>query len=396
MREIKNCILFSTADWDAPYWTNKQHTAKHLAQRDIRVLYVESVGLRAPKFHSGIDLARIWRRLLRGLKGVRLVEKNIWVISPLVIPFKHQWKLISLINRWIIRSSIIKFCKMQNFQNEKSILWTYNPYVLDYLDIRQYESLVYHCVDDLSAIPGIDSKEFIAKEQDLLREADVIFTTSKKLFEKCVAINVNTYDFPNVVDWEHFSKAFAPGPDPDDLKDIPHPRLGYIGVLSDFKVDFELILNIAKEKPEWHIIFIGEEREGQYNFIVKELKEMKNIHFLGYKKYKSLPSYMRGLDLGLLPSLINTYTESMFPMKYFEYVASGLRVTSTKLKFIEGGIDNSINYFTKNNGVIYPIEEQLSFGKMKPEAAKKIISDNTWDERLSKMIDIINAKKGLR
>jgi glycosyltransferase involved in cell wall biosynthesis len=149
---------------------------------------------------------------------------------------------------------------------------------------------------------------------------NVVFTTSKKLFEKCSAINKNTHDFPNVVDWEHFSQAFNPGPDPDDLKDIPHPRLGYVGVLSDFKVDFELLLNIATERPDWHIVLIGEEREGQHNATVQVLKEMQNVHFLGYKEYEELPNYIRGLDVGLLPTLINQYTNSMFPMKYFEYI----------------------------------------------------------------------------
>jgi hypothetical protein len=280
LKEIKNCILFSTADWDAPYWTNKQHTTMHLALRDIRVLYVESVGLRAPKLSSGIDLARIWRRLIRGLRGVHQVEKNIWVISPLVIPFKHQWKIVQSINRWLLNRVIENFCKKESFHNKDTVIWTYHPYVLDYLDCGQYGSLVYHCVDDLSAIPGIDADAFLAKEKDLLKEANVVFTTSPKLFKKCSTINHNTHDFPNVVDWEHFSKAFIPGPDPDDLKDIPHPRLGYVGVLSDFKVDFELLLNIAREKTDWHIVLIGGEREGQNNPILHKLKEMKNVQLL--------------------------------------------------------------------------------------------------------------------
>lgn len=385
MKEIRNCILFSTADWDAPYWTNKQHTTKHLAQRDIKVLYVESVGLRAPKFSSGIDLTRIWRRLIRGVRGVHQVEKNIWVVSPLVIPFKHQWQLISSINRWMLNSAITRFCKKQNFQDKETIIWTYHPYVLDYLDCKQYGSLVYHCVDDLSAIPGIDSEAFIKKEEDLLKSANVVFTTSKKLYEKCSAINKNTHDFPNVVDWEHFSQAFNPGPDPDDLKDIPHPRLGYIGVLSDFKVDFELLLNIATEKPDWHIVLIGEEREGQHNATVQVLKEMQNVHFLGYKKYEELPNYMRGLDVGLLPTLINQYTDSMFPMKYFEYIAAGMRVISSRLKFCKD-FECEIRISESQSDFCVHISECIAFGRLTRDKAFGVICQNTWQIRLQRML----------
>lgn len=388
MKEIKNCILFSTADWDAPYWTNKQHTTKHLSQRDIRVLYVESVGLRAPKLGSEIDLLRIWRRLLRGLRGVHQVEKNIWVISPLVIPFKHQWKLVRSINRWTLNRTINRFCKRQDFENKDTLIWTYHPYVLDYLDSSQYGSLVYHCVDDLSAIPGIDAEAFIAKEKDLLREANVVFTTSKKLYEKCSAINNNTHDFPNVVDWEHFSKAFTPRSDPDDLKDIPHPRLGYVGVLSDYKVDFELLLNIAKEKPDWHIVLIGEEREGQNSLIVQQLRERENVHFLGYKRYEELPDYMRGIDVGLLPTLINQYTDSMFPMKCFEYIAAGLPVVSTELKSIDS---QKSTYLIKSSKDVFlsSIFEALQIKKHKIDVSKAMIGDNNWQLRLDKMMEII-------
>lgn len=388
MKEIRNCILFSTADWDAPYWTNKQHTTKHLAQRDIKVLYVESVGLRAPKFSSGIDLTRIWRRLIRGMRGVHQVEKNIWVVSPLVIPFKHQWQLISSINCWILNSTITRFCKKQNFQDQETIIWTYHPYVLDYLDCKQYGSFVYHCVDDLSAIPGIDSEAFIKKEEELLKSTNVVFTTSKKLYEKCSPINKNTHDFPNVVDWEHFSQAFNPGPDPDDLKDIPHPRLGYIGVLSDFKVDFELLLNIATERPDWHIVLIGEEREGQHNATVQILKEMQNVHFLGYKKYEELPNYMRGLDVGLLPTLINKYTDSMFPMKYFEYIAAGLPVVATKIESLS--MNNvGIKIAASNKSFNECIKDSIFIEKLSRISSKDAIGVHTWAERLNNMLCIV-------
>jgi len=91
MKKIDTCILFSTADWDALYWTNKQHTAINLASRGIVVLYIESIGLRQMKMTSGRDLFRIFRRLIRAFRGLNQVKKYIYVLSPLVIPFKHHW-----------------------------------------------------------------------------------------------------------------------------------------------------------------------------------------------------------------------------------------------------------------------------------------------------------------
>ena len=84
MTKTKDCILFSTADWDTPFLTNKQHMAKEFAKLGYRVLYIESLGLRKPKITSGLDFKRIFLRLFKGIKNVKKVDSNIniWVLSP--------------------------------------------------------------------------------------------------------------------------------------------------------------------------------------------------------------------------------------------------------------------------------------------------------------------------
>jgi len=92
MEVRRDVVLLATADWDHPFWTNKQHVAVAMAQLGHRVLYVESVGLRPPRL-EGQDLGRIWRRLRRGLRPPRRVAEGIWVWSPLLIPAAYGgWK----------------------------------------------------------------------------------------------------------------------------------------------------------------------------------------------------------------------------------------------------------------------------------------------------------------
>jgi glycosyltransferase involved in cell wall biosynthesis len=61
------------------------------------------------------------------------------------------------------------------------------------------------------------------------------------------------------------------------------------------------------------------------------LRGASNIHLLGGRPYESLPAYLKGIDVAILPCLANEYTRSMFPMKFFEYLAAGLPVVSTPL-----------------------------------------------------------------
>ena len=99
-------IIISTADWDNPFWTNKQHTAKSLADLGHRVIYVDSLGLRRPTV-TATDSKRIYNKFKRMINGERQVEKNIWVIDPFSIPFQDN-KLIRIFNEKILIYKIKK------------------------------------------------------------------------------------------------------------------------------------------------------------------------------------------------------------------------------------------------------------------------------------------------
>jgi glycosyltransferase involved in cell wall biosynthesis len=384
-----DCILFATADWDTSYWTNKQHTARHLAKAGYRVLYIESIGLRSPTI-SGRDLSRIWRRLRRGMQQPRLVEPNVWVLSPLAIPFKQHWAIIRRINQGWLSLRVKIFMLRHGFK--LPMVWTYHPFILETIASLNHGPLVYHCVDDLSAIPGIDAVAFNCEEQRLLKKCQSVFVTSEALEEKCLAFNSNTHYFANVADIEHFSQAYLPKAIPSDLAKIPSPRIGYIGALSDFKVDFSLILDIACNKPDWHWVLIGDEREGQHSPWVGKLMAMDNVHFLGHRAYEELPEYLRGIDVGTLPTLLNDYTRAMFPMKYFEYLAAGVPVVSTPLEFTKqhkGGLSiaSDPDAFGK------AIANQLANGRFTESESVNLVGYNTWTGRLRKMLQLIELQQ---
>ncbi|GAB2896616.1 glycosyltransferase family 1 protein [Uliginosibacterium flavum] len=384
----QSCILFATADWDEPYWTNKQHCAKSLAELGTKVLYVESVGLRSPKAGSAKDWGRLWNRLHKGLAslifGAPERAPGIYVLSPLLVPAGHLHAFTRRINRLLFKSAIARTTRQQGFTSP--LIWTYHPFMLDVIDGMRKGPLLYHCVDDLAAVPGVDGPAFRAAEQQLLQRADVVFATAPVLAEHCKQYNANTHFLPNVVDAEHFGRALEPGPIPADLACIPEPRLCYHGVLSDFKVDFQLLIDCAHLKPEWSWVLIGEEREGQHSPLVAELRTLPNVHFLGYKPYAQLPDYLRGMRVGLLPSLINDYTRSMFPMKYYEYLAAGMATVSTPLAFSTGS-SQGMTIAKDVNGFLAAIRLRLERGRYESSEAQTLIGDNTWRRRLLKMLD---------
>ncbi len=386
----RDCVLFATADWDTPYWTNKQHTAVEMAKLGWRVLYVESVGLRAPNLRSSMDWGRIARRLWRGLRGPRKVQDGIWVISPLTIPFKHGSAWVRAFNQGFLAWTIRRFLSRQRFTNP--LIWTYHPFMLQTLEQLKVKGktgskaqVVYHCVDDLSAIPGVDKTAFNQEEVRLLERADAVFTTATSLRDKCMRHNSNTHFFPNVADPEHFGRALQPGDIPPALADIPEPRIAYIGALSDFKVNFSLLEKVAQIRPDWQFVLIGEEREGQSNETLRDMSRMPNVHLLGYQPYGTLPELLRGIQVGLLPTLINDYTRGMFPMKYYEYLSAGVPVVSTSLDFTKT-IRTWMEVADDAPGFVKAIEKQLKAASGQRESVGRAIGDNTWSARMNAML----------
>ena len=386
------CILFATADWDEPYWTNKQHCAEALEDLGIKVLYVESIGLRSPKKNSTKDLKRIISRIKKAaysyLVGPSRRSEGIYVVSPLALPGIGSSLFMRKVNTWLLDSLVAASTRKLGFRD--ALVWAYHPFIGNFLNMDRVSKVLYHCVDDLSSVPGIEPKAFRLAETRFLQSVDICYATTPNLLERCSSYNPNTYYLPNVVDIEHFTKhEGGKHEQPARLKSIPKPRIVYHGVLSDFKMDFQLLLECAELRPDWSFVVIGEEREGQRDPLVERLRTLKNTHFLGYIPYQDMPQYLSNMNVGILPSLINDYTTSMFPMKFYEYIASGIPVVSTPLDFTryigEGGLiisDNATEF-------VNAIGVQLEKGRLSKRESEKIIGDNTWKTRTLKMLKTV-------
>ena len=326
-------VLLSTADWDHPLWTNKQHVACSLAAVGFRVLYVESLGLRSVQA-KGRDLLRIFRRLCRGLLPPRAVRPGIWVCSPLVVPGGSEG-LILKINRLLLAVSIGAAKARLNFQH--AWLWTYNPLTLRYLNVQDYRLRIYHAVDALQEQPGMQRQLIDNEERRLCELVDQVFVTSPQLELRLLPFAKRLRYDPNVADQMHFSAAMEVDLTslPSDLAQIKEPRIGFIGAISSYKLDFPLIAALALHHPKWQFVFIGPTAEGEASTDLRLWDGLSNIHCLGPRQYRHLPNYCAGFQCGWLPLQKNKYTASMFPMKFFEYLSAGLPIVATRIEALE-------------------------------------------------------------
>ncbi len=203
--------------------------------------------------------------------------------------------------------------------------WFYTPMALEFAAHLVPEVTVFDAMDELSAFAGAPA-QLLQNELELFRRADVVFTGGRSLYERKSTQHGNVFAFPSSIEQEHFRRALLPQADLPDQATIPHPRVGFYGVL-DERFDLDLMRDVAALRPDIHFVFLGP--------VVKldpaQLPKAPNLHYLGPKQYEELPSYLAGWDAAMLPFAMNDATRYISPTKTPEYLAAGKRVVSTPI-----------------------------------------------------------------
>lgn len=331
----KDIVCVGFADWDTELWTNQHHLMSRLAAEN-RVLFVESLGLRRPQL-AGRDLARIARRLRRGVAPPRVLD-GLHVLSPLVLPL-HGSALARALNGRLLPALVRRATRRLDMH--QPILWAYVPQAEVLLDVLDPSLVVYHCVDDIAAQAGIDGASFRAAERRFVARADLVLASAPALAARMRALvrdtatadrpSATVLEAPNVADTALFATALEPGPVDAALAALPHPRIVFTGAIVATKLDLALLVELARGHPQWSFALVGPVGPGDPRTDVSALRGEPNVHLLGARSYAELPAVLRGADAGLIPYARNELTESIFPMKVYEYLAAGLPVVATPL-----------------------------------------------------------------
>lgn len=317
----RDLVVFSN-DWDGDP-LSKVHIMRILS-RDNRVLWVNSIGNRAPKANAH-DVKRIWKKLSSFTEGIREVEPNLFVLAPLAVPF-YGSEAVRAFNRTLLRAQVLRAMRRLHFK--RPISWSFLPASAPVSGRLGEEFVVYHCVDEFSAFSDTNGRHIAELEEQLLRRADLCITSADRLRDNKVRVNPNTVLVRHGVDFNHFVKACDPStPIPEDIAKLPRPIFGFFGLVADW-VDLEAIAATARAHREGSVVVIGKVAPDVDPSV---LTAEPNVHMLGRKPYSELPGYCRAFDVALMPFKVNELTLNANPLKVREYLAAGLPVVSSDI-----------------------------------------------------------------
>lgn len=379
----KDILFFSSDDWNSGLKTSKYHLSTRLA-RENRVFFINSLSLRTPTL-SKRDLTKIFAKLKDYFKGAQKVRNNLYVYTPILIPFQ-RFALIRQLNKLFLQAQFRWL--MSRYGITRPDIWTFLPNTVDLVTKLPRNKLIYYCVDDMSAFQGVAADVILRQDEDLTRKADEVFAVSEELYRQKKKWNTRTHYSPHGVDFDLFNQACRDGSieKPADLKNIKGPIIGFYGLISGDWIDYGLVEYLAQNRPQWSLVLIGKiDRRGD-----AKLPQRDNIHYLPVKPYEELYRYSRFFDVAVLPFNINPLTMRSHPLKILEYLSAGRPVVSVNIPETEK-YARVIAVASDRADFLNKIENYLQHDQAGQQKARvEFAATNSWDKRFDEIQNIID------
>jgi GT2 family glycosyltransferase/glycosyltransferase involved in cell wall biosynthesis len=378
-------ICFASVDW---WYHPRGHSDFQLMRRiarDRSVLFVNSIGMRLPVPGRS---TLVGRRILSKIRSILRFAQyplsdtpGFQVVTPLIIPL-YGSPLMRRLNARLIRCQVRRLANRTNIDVSDAVLMVTIPTAWEVVKDWNHRALVVNRSDLHSAFEETDQSLIRDLENQLLANADAVIYASHSLMEtESDRAGERRIFLDHGVDLDRFGS--DPGPEPADLRSIPHPRVGFYGGLEEFVVDFALLERLARELPEVSVVLIGDATCSMDQF-----EPLPNVYWLGSRPYEEIPAYGAGFDVALMPWLRNQWIQHSNPIKLKEYLALGLPVVSTDFPEIHHYAD-VVAIAADDDAFVALVRAALDGHAVgTTESRRARVAGATWDNRAKDLLAI--------
>ncbi len=267
-----------------------------------------------------------------------------------------------------------------------AICYVFHPVFWPYVECLGARYVVFHAYDAYDVMPEW-TPQLKAWQDRLLARADLRVATFRgiaRFYPEPLRESIR--ELPNGVDAERFLR--GPAACPRDLAAIPRPRLGYCGTITA-KLDVELLLRIARARPDWHWVLLGEaclqtEPDAAWMSAWDAFRALPNVHYLGAKPFDEVAAYAFNMDVNTICYRTGDAGWWAFgsPNKLHESLALGKPLVATPLETIRP-FAHVVHLARTAEEWIAAIRHALEAGGTgTPQQRRAVARQNTWERRV--------------
>lgn len=272
-------------------------------------------------------------------------------------------------------NTVIEWARTNYRHQPISVYFTYPPQIKQILSMK-VDLIIFDSVDE----PSCEFANWLSSYNEAVRAADIVAATSQSLLERVNKIRKDDVLFlPNACDYEHFSTAQTKQFIDCEPFNGSKPVAGYFGAIAPW-VDIKLINWMAHCLTDFEFVIIGPLLCQKWVAFTSP-----NIRYLGSKEYCELPKYLSNFSYCLIPFKLTAMTRGVNPVKFWEYLASGIPILSTALPEVPPAYATTIceEMFP---GYIPSADNQGRTARI------ALARNNSWTVRAGKLLQAIQSK----
>ena len=373
--QVRPIIAFAHHPWVEPEWMNRQQLLSRLGKRGWPVAY--SFGALDWWQRKSIRWnASSWFDRVEDRDGIRDIHPG---------RLGARWKRYPLLDRMAVARHARFIRATVARPDERIIALLFDPQFLPYIEHLQPCDVVFHAYDAYASQSGW-SEEKAAFQAALVRQAALVTASSEAIAHYLGDPRVKV--LPNGADFEAFAHG-SEQPEPEDLRNIPHPRLGYIGAINR-KVDLALVATLARMNPAWQWVLVGRVERNElladdYNAMpFKECETLPNVHFLGQKDRRQVPAYVGHMDINTMcyRATGEGWWTAISPLKLHEYLACKHPVISSPIEAVRP-FSGVVGIFDGAQAWSEGIRSALLSDTPEVASERRAVAErNSWDARV--------------
>jgi teichuronic acid biosynthesis glycosyltransferase TuaH len=365
-------VVCSLEAWDEVWRRNQYLVAGLLDQRsDLRVLFVE----------PPVDLLHNLRAGRRRVAPRGLLQRNdiadgrLWTFQAgKIVP-----RVLGGFADRTLTASVQSAARKVGF--ERPVLWVNDPLCSPMLAATGWPAL-YDITDDWLRAdrPARILRRLRDSEAVLMRGCREVVVCSPSLaHDKCALRPVHL--IPNAVDLAAYREVT---PRPVEFGD--ERCAVYVGTLHEDRLDVDLCVDLAAAlRPGEQLFFVGPNALGKQSS--ERLSALRSVSILGARAHDSIPAYLQHAEVLVVPHAVTPFTDSLDPIKLYEYRASARPLVSTP---VAGFRELAADHVTIATGAPF-VSAVLAALRSESKPMPVDESIPTWTDRTRQMAQVLDS-----